>query len=62
MDDRPAAEAEAVLARNRSVDAATRGNAYRESGWQSFDEQAPTYTSDPVAAERGRYRINMNTL
>ncbi|TVV71145.1 general stress protein [Sphingomonas solaris] len=56
------AEAEAVLERNRSVDATTRGSAYRERGWQSFDEQAPAFTTDEVAAERDRYRNNTNTL
>lgn len=62
VPDTLVSEAEAVLERNRSVDAATRGNAYREGGWQSFDDQAPAYTTDQVAAERDRYRINKNTL
>lgn len=55
-------EAEAVLQRNRSVDATTRGDAYREGGWQTFDDQAPAYTTDQVAAERGRYQIDRNML
>jgi hypothetical protein len=48
-------QAEAVLTRHNSVDAATRGSAYRESGWNSFDETAPAYTHDQVVAERSRY-------
>lgn len=49
------AQAESVLQRHRSVDAATRGASYRESGWNRFDENAPAYTRDEVLAERSRY-------
>jgi hypothetical protein len=55
VDDALATEAEAVLHGNNSVDAATRGSAYRESGWNSFDNNAPAYTDDEVATERARY-------
>jgi hypothetical protein len=55
VDDSMATEAEAVLHRNKSVDAATRGSAYRQSGWNSFDDKAPAYTDDEVMAERNRY-------
>ncbi|AUW59201.1 hypothetical protein C1T17_15000 [Sphingobium sp. SCG-1] len=48
-------EAEAVLQRNRSVDAQTRGAAYRQSGWTSFDENAVPYTTEQVTRERGLY-------
>lgn len=48
-------QAESVLQRNNSVDAATRGGAYREQGWSSFDENAPAYDRDQVMAERSRY-------
>ena len=48
-------EAEAVLRRNGSVDAQTRGQAYRTSGWTSFDATAPAYTSDQVQRERSLY-------
>lgn len=58
VDDSLALEAKAVLERNRSVDAATRGSAYRQSGWNAFDENAPVYTDDEVANERNRYRAN----
>lgn len=55
VPDNLVSEAEAVLQRNKSVDATTRGQAYRESGWSSFDENAPAYTSDQVERERGLY-------
>jgi len=48
-------QVEAVLGRNNSVDAETRGRAYREQGWSRFDETAPAYTHDQVVAERSRY-------
>lgn len=53
-DDR-VSEAEAVLQRHRSVDAATRGAAYRQSGWSRFDESAPGYTAAEVEQERSLY-------
>jgi len=53
-DDRRA-EAEAVLLEHNSVDAETRGAAYRESGWSSFDPEAEPYTGDEIAADRARY-------
>lgn len=53
-DDR-VGEAEAVLHRNKSVDAQTRGQVYRESGWTSFDDTAPAYTDAQVREERSRY-------
>ena len=28
---------------------------YREGGWTSFDENAPAYTADQIAAERTRH-------
>ena len=40
---------------HKSVDPAVRGAAYREGGWTSFDENAPAYTADQVAAERTRH-------
>ncbi|HXH15411.1 MAG TPA: hypothetical protein VNJ10_04705 [Sphingomonas sp.] len=61
VEDDIATEAEAVLDRNRSVDATTRGAAYRQDGWSSFDEAAPAYTRDEVAVERNRYRSTTST-
>lgn len=53
--DDQAADAEAVLDRNKSVDASTRGSAYRQSGWTAFDADAPAYTSAEVDRERAGY-------
>ncbi|WP_300575720.1 hypothetical protein [Phenylobacterium sp.] len=47
---------EQILVRQRGVDAAMRGPAYRESGWNSFDHNAQPYSSDEVAQERQRYQ------
>ena len=55
VPDGNVAQAEAVLDRNRSVDAATRGAAYRETGWTRFDAEAPAYTSEDVDRERATY-------
>jgi hypothetical protein len=44
-----------ILSRYQSVDPAVRGAAYRETGWTSFDESAPAYTPEEIAAERARY-------
>jgi hypothetical protein len=54
LDDQ-AAQAEAVLDRNKAVDTSVRGAAYRDSGWTSFDADAPAYTNDEVDRERSRY-------
>lgn len=61
VDDSVVGAAEDVLDRSRSVDAATRGADYRQSGWSSFDEAAPAYTRDEVAAERDRRRLTPTT-
>ena len=53
-DDRAPAVRE-ILRRYRSIDPAVRGAAYRESGWTAFDENAPAYTPEEIAAERARY-------
>ena len=55
VPDGDVAQAEAVLDRNRSVDAVTRGAAYRQSGWTQFDADAPAYTADEVDRERATY-------
>jgi len=55
VPDELATQAEAVLHSHKSVDAATRGAAYRSQGWTSFDENAPAYDRDQVVAERTRY-------
>jgi hypothetical protein len=55
VEDLRASTAREILQRNKWVDPASRGAAYRETGWTSFDENAPAYTADQVAAERRRY-------
>ncbi|AYJ87430.1 hypothetical protein D3Y57_17720 [Sphingomonas paeninsulae] len=55
VEDAQAAEAEAILHRNKSVDVATRGAAYRNGGWSSFDETAPAYTTEEIERERVTY-------
>lgn len=50
--------AERVLLTRGGVDAAQRGQAYRQSGWDRFDESASPYSADQIAAERGRYAEN----
>ena len=55
VPDGQVAEAEAVLDRNKSVDASTRGAAYRQSGWTGFDADAPAYTTSEVDQERAKY-------
>jgi len=55
VPDDMVSQAEPVLEHNNSVDAETRGSAYREQGWNGFDENAPAYDRDQVAAERSRY-------
>jgi hypothetical protein len=53
-DDRAPAVRE-ILRRYQAIDPAVRGAAYRESGWTAFDENAPAYTPEEIAAERARY-------
>jgi hypothetical protein len=55
VPDAEAPIAREILQRYRSVDPAVRAAAYRESGWTAFDENAPVYTPEQVAAERARY-------
>jgi hypothetical protein len=55
VDDARASTAREILQRYKAVDPAVRGTAYRETGWTSFDETAPAYTPEQVAAERARY-------
>lgn len=55
IDDDKLAGAEAALRTIPFVDVATRGAAYRQSGWSSFDPAAPVYTDEEILAERARY-------
>ncbi|WP_396594508.1 hypothetical protein [Brevundimonas sp. R86498] len=45
-----------TLERHGGVVAKTRGQAYREQGWERFDPKAEPYDRDRVMAERARYR------
>jgi hypothetical protein len=55
VDDARETEVRSILMRHKAVDLGTRGRLYRESGWSSFDGNAPAYTADEVARERARY-------
>jgi RNA polymerase sigma factor (sigma-70 family) len=55
VDDARVSAARENLQCYKADDPAVRGAAYRETGWTSFDENAPAYTPDQVAAERARY-------
>lgn len=56
-DDSKAAAIESVLDGRTSaaVDMTTRRTDYTSTGWEKFEETAPHYTPDQVAAERARY-------
>jgi hypothetical protein len=51
-NDADTATAERILNGGGGVDAATRGAAYREAGWRSFDPEAAPLNADQLAAER----------
>lgn len=55
VPDERVQEVEAVLNRTRIVDIQERRRVYRESGWSTFDENAPAYSADEVARERATY-------
>jgi hypothetical protein len=54
-DGDEAARVEQILNSQRGVDAMTRGQLYRESGWSRFDQDAQPYTREQIASERQRY-------
>lgn len=53
--DEDAARVEGLLQSARGVDAATRGQTYRQAGWQAFDQDAAPYTANEAARERSLY-------
>ena len=55
VDDGDYDRVEAALQRTNAVDAASRGQAYRATGWSQFDPAAPAFTSEQVAQERSTY-------
>jgi hypothetical protein len=56
VDDVRETEVRSILLRQGAIDLGTRGRIYRDSGWSSFDANAPAYTADEVARERARYQ------
>ncbi|MDB5469444.1 MAG: hypothetical protein JWR84_1004 [Caulobacter sp.] len=52
-DDEDAGRIESLL--NGGVDAATRGDAYRQQGWTGFDDTAAPYSVDDISRERALY-------
>ncbi|MDM9627783.1 hypothetical protein QTL95_17975 [Rhizobium sp. S152] len=58
VEDDRRASAEAILNNSPRVDVAARRASYTEQGWTRFDETADPYTSEQIAAERDRYRVN----
>jgi len=46
------------MRRHRSVNPDTRGKAYRDAGWNAFDEKAKPYTTAELERERALYRTS----
>ena len=61
VPDAQVASAEATLDLHRSVDATSRGDAYRRAGWTGFDADAPAYTTAEVDRERASYAAGAAT-
>jgi len=57
-DDTMAGTIDAILDGRTPVDPAARRAEYAKTGWTSFDEAAPAYTAEQVAAER-RSRVRV---
>jgi len=55
-DDAERDRLEAILNGKRGYDAATRGEAYRQTGWTRFDPDAEPYSTTQISEERARYR------
>ncbi|WP_240633769.1 hypothetical protein [Caulobacter flavus] len=55
-DEDRAVEIEQILNGRRGVDAVSRGDVYRQSGWSRFDEAAEPYSAEQVERERALYR------
>src|SRR4051812_8513250 len=51
------AKVQTILDSQRGVDAAVRGDAYRQSGWARFDENSTPYGVEEIARERQLYRV-----
>jgi hypothetical protein len=55
VDERLVTSAEAIMKRHGRIDPTTREKAYRDGGWQQFDEKSAPFTPADVARERARY-------
>lgn len=55
VDEDSALTARSILAGQRPVDILARRTSYMEQGWTRFDDSAPAYTPEQIAAERARY-------
>jgi len=62
VEEHQVAAVEEIMRRNLAVDPASRGRAYRDAGWKSFDETASPYTASELAQERQRTRDLMPVL
>jgi hypothetical protein len=56
VEEHRVAAVEEIMRRHSSVDPDTRGRAYRDSGWNAFDEASPPYTAAELERERERTR------
>ncbi len=59
-DDEDAGRIEQLLNGRSGIDAATRGDAYRQQGWSRFDDTAQPYSVDDISRERGLYQTGEN--
>jgi uncharacterized membrane protein len=48
-------QAQAIIQRHQPIDVTTRAEAWRESGWDRFDDSRPPLTPDEIRTERDRY-------
>ena len=55
VDDTLASRAESILSDRGAVDPDARGAAYRKSGWNRFDQNAPPFTVEEIERERSLY-------
>lgn len=59
-DEFNAARAETIMQRNGRIDVTERGRAYRDGGWDHFDEKSVPFTSSDAARERSLYSSNQS--
>lgn len=55
-DEADASRLQSILHGRNGFDAASRGAAYRDTGWSAFDPDAPAWSNDQIQQERARYR------